>query len=210
MPSLELLLAFAGASVIYAYVPGPAMLYASAQTIARGRRAGLMAALGIHLGGYAHVIAAALGLSVLFEAVPLLYLAVKLSGAVYLVWLGFGMFRGSGEAGAPGAPAGERSARRAFMQSIAVEVLNPKTAIFFLAFLPQFTDTRAAFPLWLQLLVLGTAVNLIFTSADLVCVMMAGAITRRLRGSGLLRQWAGRLGGSVLIGLGARLALQRG
>ncbi|GAB4066091.1 LysE family translocator [Ancylobacter sonchi] len=207
MPPAEVLLAFLAAAAIYAYVPGPAMLYASAQTLARGRRAGLMAALGIHLGGYAHVIAASLGLSVLFEAVPPLYLAVKLAGAAYLVWLGLRMMfrRETADGVVP-----EASGRRAFLQSVTVEVLNPKTAIFFLAFLPQFTDAAAAFPLWLQLLVLGTAVNLMFTSADLVCVGLAGAITRRLSRSGRLRAWAGRIGGTLLIGLGARLALQRG
>ncbi|MCB4769400.1 LysE family translocator [Ancylobacter sp. Lp-2] len=207
MPPAEVLLAFLAAAAIYAYVPGPAMLYASAQTLARGRRAGLMAALGIHLGGYAHVIAASLGLSVLFEAVPPLYLAVKLAGAAYLVWLGLRMmFQREAVSGA----VQEASGRRAFLQSVTVEVLNPKTAIFFLAFLPQFTDAAAAFPLWLQLLLLGTAVNLMFTSADLVCVGLAGAITRRLSRAGRLRAWAGRIGGTLLIGLGARLALQRG
>lgn len=208
MPSIELLAAFLAATAVYAYVPGPAMLYASAQTLARGRRAGLMAAFGIHVGGYGHVIAAALGLSMLFEAVPALYLAVKLAGAAYLVWLGLRMILAGGTSGTNGSPP-DVSAARAFVQSMMVELLNPKTAIFFLAFLPQFTDPGAAFPLWLQLLLLGVVVNLMFTSADIVCVVMAGAISRRLRRSGRLRTWAGRIGGTVLIGLGARLALQR-
>ena len=207
MPPIELLIAFVGAAAIYAYIPGPAMLYAAAQTIARGRRAGLMAALGIHLGGYAHVLAASLGLSVLFEAVPPLYLALKFAGAAYLIWLGIRMFL------QPDAPrvdlAAMKTVSRAFFESMTVEILNPKTAIFFVAFLPQFTDLLAAFPLWLQFLILGTIVNAMFTSADLMCVLMAGAIMRRLRSSNSARTVMRRIGGTLLIGLGARLALQR-
>ncbi|WP_026221079.1 LysE family translocator [Ancylobacter sp. FA202] len=209
MPPLELMAAFAAAAAIYAFMPGPAMLYAAAQTLGHGRRAGLMAALGIHLGGYVHVLAAGLGLSALFAAVPLLYVAVKLLGAFYLVYLGLRLVcRRGAHPAVEGGPA--RSARRAFAESVAVEVLNPKTALFFIAFLPQFTDAAAALPLWAQLLILGTLVNAMFTAADLVCVCMAGAILRHLRGSDELRRWAARLGGGLLIGLGARLALQRG
>ncbi|TIS09082.1 MAG: LysE family translocator, partial [Mesorhizobium sp.] len=93
MPSTELLIAFFVTTAIFAYIPGPAMLYAAAQTMARGRWSGLTAALGIHLGGYVHVLAAATGLSVLFHAVPPLYMAVKLVGALYLIWLGVSLFR---------------------------------------------------------------------------------------------------------------------
>jgi|GEM_PF-3842874 len=93
MPSLELLYGFFAATLVFAYVPGPALMYTTAQTLARGRRAGLWAAFGLHIGGYVHVIAAAAGLSALFHAVPVLYTAVKLVGAGYLVWLGIGMVR---------------------------------------------------------------------------------------------------------------------
>ena len=93
MPSTELFIAFLATTAIFAYIPGPAMLYAAAQTIARGRGAGLMASLGIHLGCYVHVIAAAAGLSVLFHAVPMLYMAVKFAGAAWLIWLGISLFR---------------------------------------------------------------------------------------------------------------------
>ncbi|TIV92718.1 MAG: LysE family translocator, partial [Mesorhizobium sp.] len=125
MPSTELLIAFFATTAIFAYIPGPAMLYAAAQTMAQGRWSGLTAALGIHLGGYVHVFAAAAGLSVLFHAVPPLYLAVKLGGALYLIWLGVSMFRKRTD-GDAALPAIERkSARRAFFESITVEVLNP-------------------------------------------------------------------------------------
>lgn len=208
MPPLDLMLAFLAATAVFAYMPGPAMLYSSAQTLARGRRAGLMAALGIHLGGYVHVGAAALGLSAIFRHVPEAYLALKLAGAVYLIWLGVGILRRQGGPGA--APhISAKSARRAFFESVSVEVLNPKAAIFFIAFLPQFVDPAASVAVWAQFLVLGTIVNLAFSSADLVCVLLASAIVARVRRSGLAGRFMRVLGGSLLIGLGARLAFAR-
>ncbi|ODN68760.1 LysE family translocator [Methylobrevis pamukkalensis] len=218
MPAADILFAFFVTSAIFAFVPGPAMLYAAAQTLARGRRPGLMAALGIHLGGYAHVLAAAAGLSALFHAVPPLYLAVKIAGAVYLVYLGIRLFRGRGEGAAAGTgdaadaatAVAVRSGRRAFAESVAVEVLNPKTALFFLAFLPQFTDPAAGLPIWAQIAVLGAVVNLMFSAADVVCVLAAGAMMDRLRRPGRLQRGLQRAGGAVLVGLGVNLALQRG
>ncbi|MES0101919.1 LysE family translocator [Mesorhizobium sp. M0019] len=209
MPSTELLVAFFATTAIFAYIPGPAMLYAAAQTMARGRWSGLMAALGIHLGGYVHVFAAAVGLSVLFHAVPVLYMAVKLVGALYLIWLGVSLFRAKaqGDVVLPGIQ--PKSARRAFFESIAVEVLNPKTAIFFMAFLPQFIDASAALPVWLQFVVLGTIVNLMFSSADIVCVILAGAVIARLRRSSRAQRLMRRAGGAVLVGLGVHVALQK-
>jgi threonine/homoserine/homoserine lactone efflux protein len=209
MPSSELLIAFFATTAVFAYIPGPAMLYAAAQTMARGRYAGLMASLGIHLGCYAHVFAAAAGLSVLFHAVPALYLAVKLAGAAYLIWLGFNLLRARDEESASVPAIQPKSGRRAFLESITVEVLNPKTAIFFMAFLPQFIDASASFPIWLQFVILGTIVNLMFSSADIVCVFLAGAVMTRLRQSGYARRMVQRAGGAVLVGLGAHIVLQR-
>ncbi|GMB80591.1 LysE family translocator [Shinella zoogloeoides] len=214
MPPFEMMLAFFVTTAVFAYMPGPAMLYAAAQTIARGRRSGLMASLGIHLGGYAHVIAAAAGLTALFHAVPTLYVAVKLLGALYLVWLGIRMFRAKAEpmgdfSAAPAEDLARRNGWRAFVESVSVEVLNPKTAIFFLAFLPQFVDPAAALPVWAQLLALGTVVNLMFTSADIVCVFLAGAIAGRLKGSARVQKAMQRIGGTILVGLGLNLAFQK-
>ncbi|MET3518458.1 LysE family translocator [Mesorhizobium abyssinicae] len=210
MPSTELLIAFFATTAIFAYIPGPAMLYAAAQTMARGRWSGLTAALGIHLGGYVHVLAAAAGLSVLFHAVPPLYMAVKLIGALYLIWLGVSLLRARTQGGDAALPAIERkSARRAFFESISVEVLNPKTAIFFMAFLPQFIDASAAFPVWLQFVILGTIVNLMFSSADIACVFLAGAMIARLRRSSRAQRLMQRAGGAVLVGLGVHVALQK-
>jgi len=211
MPRTELFLAFLATAGLFACIPGPAMLYSAAQTVARGRLAGLMTVLGLHLGCYVHVIAAATGLSVLFHAVPVLYMAVKFAGAAYLVWLGISMFRaksrGTGDAMLPGGTM--KSGRRAFFESVAVEVLNPKTALFFLALLPQFIDASAAFPVWLQFLVLGTIVNMMFTSTDIVCVMVAGAVVEKLRRSSRVERLMQRAGGALLVGLGTHLALQR-
>lgn len=209
MPDSHLLLAFVAATLVFAFMPGPAMLYAAAQTVARGRRAGWFAALGIHIGCYVHVIAATLGLSALFEAVPTLYLALKLAGAAYLVWLGVRMFLDRSPAVTTSAEIAERRPLAAFRQSVLVEVLNPKTAIFFLAFLPQFTDPAAALPIWAQLLVLGTFVNLMFTSADVVCVLLADRVARYLRASRSAGRIAQRIGGSILVGLGLNVALNR-
>lgn len=209
MPSYELLAAFFVTTALFAYIPGPAMLYAAAQTMARGRFAGLMAVLGIHVGCYVHIFAAAAGLSVLFQAVPWLYLAVKLGGACYLIWLGFSMLRSKLEDGTVSVMIEPKSARRAFVDSIIVDVLNPKTALFFLAFLPQFVDPAAAFPVWLQFLILGVAVNFIFSSADLVGVLLAGAMVGRLKRSSFAQAIARRAAGTVLMGLGVHLALQR-
>ncbi|MCK0207677.1 LysE family translocator [Starkeya koreensis] len=210
MPRTELFLAFLATAGLFACIPGPAMLYTAAQTLARGRLSGLTAVLGLHLGCYGHVVAAAAGLSVLFHAVPLLYTGVKLAGAAYLVWLGIGMFRSRGQGTEAAVPAPvAKSARRAFLESVAVELLNPKTALFFVALLPQFIDPAASLPVWAQFLVLGTIVNVMFTSADLVCVLLAGALVERLRRSGRAQRLMRRAGGAVLVGLGTHLALQR-
>ena len=176
MPSAGSLITFFITTALFAFIPGPAMLYAAAQTMARGRWSGLMATLGIHIGGYVHVAAAAGGLSILFHAVPTLYLAVKLTGAAYLIWLGISLFCRKAQEHAPLPEADPKSVRRAFAESVVVEVLNPKTAFFFIAFLPQFVDASAALPVWAQFLILGTVVNLVFSSADVLCVVLASAV----------------------------------
>jgi threonine/homoserine/homoserine lactone efflux protein len=209
MPSIDILVAFMVTTAVFAFVPGPAMLYAAAQTMAGGRRSGLMAVLGIHLGCYLHIVAAAAGLSVLFHAIPTLYLAVKLAGAAYLVWLGYSLFRSRPASEAELFQVKPKSGRRAFIESITVEVLNPKTAIFFLAFLPQFVDASAAFPLWLQLTILGIIINAMFSLADVVCVVLAGLVIERFKHSSRVQRWSQRAGGTILVGLGAHLAFQR-
>ena len=207
MPPSETLIAFFLATLAFAYLPGPAMLYTAAQTAARGRRAGFMAAFGIHLGGYVHVLAATLGLSALFAHVPVVYAVMKLAGAAYLVWIGLGLLWHREAAETPATV--DRSASRALVESVVVEVLNPKVALFFVAFLPQFVDPGTGLPVALQFLILGTIVNLTFTSADIVCVVAASGVLRRLRRGGAAVRWTRRVDGGLLIGLGVRLALDR-
>ncbi|MCC8931046.1 LysE family translocator [Rhizobium sp. 'Codium 1'] len=210
MPSTDILIAFIITTAVFAFIPGPAMLYVAARTLAADRRAGLMATSGIHVGCYVHVVAAAAGLSVLFHVVPTLYLAVKLAGAAYLIYLGIRMFRVARAVGAtPVDLVAQKSAGRAFVESMFVEVLNPKTAIFFLAFLPQFIDPAASFPVWLQFVILGTAVNAMFTVADITCVMAASTVTRRLARISSLQRNLQRAGGAMLVGLGLHVAFQR-
>jgi threonine/homoserine/homoserine lactone efflux protein len=210
MASWETLLAFATLTLLVAYFPGPALLYTAAQTISHGRKAGLMAMLGIHIGCYVHVFAAAFGLSAVFKHVPELYFAVKIAGALYLVWLGIGMIRsrlGGAEAQAA-APA--KTVRRALIDSFIVEVLNPKVALFFIALLPQFVDPAGSLPVWAQFLILGTIVNFAFSSADLVTVLGASLVMKTMKASRAGFAFGRWLGGSMMIGLGLKLATDKG
>lgn len=209
MPPFDVLIAFIVATSVFAYMPGPSTLYAAAQTIARGQRAGWFAALGIHLGGYVHVIAAAVGLAVLFQAVPTLYLALKLAGAAYLIWLGIKMFVGDKSVSTENNLNPPKSPKRAFWESVTVEILNPKTAIFYVAFLPQFADPNAALAIWAQLLILGTIVNVMFSSADVLCVILADKVIKLFKSSGSANRIAQKIGGGILVALGANLALNR-
>ena len=216
MPDTTLVWSFVVATLVFAYMPGPSILYAAAQTMARGPRAGWMAALGIHIGGYAHVLAAALGLAVLFTQLPALYTAFKIFDAYYLVWLGLQLWLAErSHENRPAQSAGnlplqdDLAGSAAFRQSILVEVLNPKTAIFYVAFLPQFTDVHAAWPIWLQLAVLGTLVNFVFSTADGLTVVLASAIVKRLEHAKSTERLLRILGGGILIGLGVHLALSR-
>ncbi|PZO02708.1 MAG: amino acid transporter [Hyphomicrobiales bacterium] len=209
MASWETLLAFATLTLVVAYFPGPALLYTAAQTIAHGRKAGFMAMLGIHLGCYIHVFAAAFGLSAVFTHVPELYVIVKMAGAAYLIWLGIGMIRSklvAGEAIAPPA----KTVRRALIDSFVVEVLNPKVALFFIALLPQFVDPAASLPVWAQFLILGTIVNVAFSSADLLTVLGASIVVRTMKTTRAGFAFGRWLGGSLMIGLGLKLATDKG
>jgi len=209
MASWETLLAFATLTLLVAYFPGPALLYTAAQTIAHGRRAGFMAMLGIHLGCYVHVAAAAFGLSAVFKHVPELYVAVKLAGALYLVWLGIGMIRAKlAQADGPVAP--PKTVKRALTDSFIVEILNPKVALFFIALLPQFVDPAASLPVWVQFLILGTIVNFAFSSADFVTVLGASAVISRMKQTKAGFAFGRWLGGSLMIGLGVKLATDKG
>ena len=209
MASWETLVAFATVTILVAYFPGPALLYTAAQTISHGRKAGLMAMLGIHLGCYLHVFAAAFGLSAVFKHVPELYMAVKIAGALYLIWIGIGMIRSRlNAADQPVAP--PKTVKRALLDSFIVEILNPKVALFFIALLPQFVDPAASLPVWAQFLILGTIVNFAFSSADLVTVFGASLVVGAMRKTKTSFAFGRWIGGSLMIALGLKLATDRG
>jgi threonine/homoserine/homoserine lactone efflux protein len=156
-----------------------------------------------------HVIAAAAGLSVVFHAVPALYAAVKLIGAAYLISLGVSMIRAKAS-GVDGAPvAARKTGKRSLFDGVTVEMLNPKTAMFFLAFLPQFTDPAASLPVWVQFMILGSIVALMFALADGVAVLLASSVVTRLSRANRVQRAVERVGGGILMVLGLRLALQK-
>jgi threonine/homoserine/homoserine lactone efflux protein len=207
MASTELLIGFLITSALFACLPGPAMLYAAAHVMSGGRKAGLKAVAGIHLGAYGHIIATSAGLTLLLQTVPLLYSGLKIGGACYLMWLGFRMLTAGSNSSKLHISSRPRSG--ALSQSILVELLNPKTALFFLAYLPQFVDPQASLPIWLQLALLGFVVNALFTIADLLVVLGASQITKQLAGSNRLTGLTQRIGGLVLIGMDADLMLRK-
>ena len=198
--------AFLLATLGFAYLPGPAMLYTAAQTLGRGRRAGWLAVIGVHMGCYIHVFAAALGLALLFAAIPPAYVAMKIIGGLYLLWMGMRLWRQGIRAHGGEVPLA--TTKRVLRDSFLVEVLNPKTALFFVAFLPQFVQPESVMPVAWQLLWLGIATNVLFSSADIVVVLLASplrAFLQKSQGSSTLIQ---RIGGSVLMGLGGNTLAQ--
>lgn len=202
----ELLIPFALATLAFAASPGPGTIYCAAQSLSHGWRAGLRAAVGLHVGGYAHVIAAALGLAIVFETIPVLFSVMKVVGAALLIWMGIALIRAR-IAGAPSAP--RDTGRGSFWKSVTVELLNPTTALFYLAFLPQFVSASAVWSVPVQLIVLGIVVNVVFSVPDVIYAIAGGSLRDRLAKSARLRAWMQRAGGAVLIGLGLNLALNR-
>jgi threonine/homoserine/homoserine lactone efflux protein len=189
-------------------IPGPAVLYVVARSIHQGRRAGLASVLGIHVGTLVHIAAATAGLSALIVSSAVAFTVVKVAGAVYLVGLGLSTLF-SRSADTELALGGERNLRRAFAQGIVVNVLNPKTALFFLAFLPQFVDRNADHPA-LQIAFLGllfAALGLVTDSLWAVAAGTAGGVLRRSRRFLRVQRY---VTGSVYVGLGVATALAGG
>jgi threonine/homoserine/homoserine lactone efflux protein len=196
---------FVVAALALLIVPGPAVLYIVARSIQQGRRVGLASVVGIHVGTLVHIAAATLGLSALVVSSAVAFTAVKIAGAVYLVALGLWTLF-SRRAETEVALGGERSLRRAFAQGIVVNVLNPKTAIFFLAFLPQFVDADAAHPA-AQIAFLGVLFALLGLVTDSLWALAAGTAGGVLRRSRRFVRTQRYVTGSVYIGLGAATAL---
>ncbi|WP_421710114.1 LysE family translocator [Algihabitans sp.] len=209
MPSADLLIPFFLASAIFACIPGPGLFYAAAQTLALGRRAGWYSAVGFHVAGLWHVFAAAFGLSALMTLVPALFTVMKLLGAAYLIYLGLTYLRRSESVLASHRKRSQPRLGRALRDSFVVEALNPKSVLFYLAFLPQFTDPAATLPLWAQIAVLGGVVNVLFTITDLLTIELSHSLARRLPSSDRMTVTLRKLGGGLLIVLGLNLALTR-
>jgi len=197
--------------------PGPDLAYISAQTAIHGRKIGVFSSLGVCSGAFVHVVAAALGLSAILATSTLAFSVVKWVGVAYLVWLGIGALRSSFAKRGPDDAASEISAVKrppiptmtafhAWRQGAMIDVLNPKVAIFFMAFLPQFVNPAAGDGA-IQFLVLGTLVNVIGFCVETVVVFAIGFAATRLRGNGALGIWLQRSLGGMFIALGVRLAL---
>src|SRR5262245_7542342 len=206
MPPPSTLGLFAAAALALLVVPGPSVLYIVTRSASQGRRAGLVSVLAIHTGSIVHVAAAATGLSALLLASATAFEAVKLAGAAYLVWLGlvklFG--RGDAEGRVDTAPS---TMRRVYGQGIVVEILNPKTALFFVAFLPQFVEPGRG-PIAMQVLVLGLCFVVLGLLSDGTYAVVSGTVAHRLRRRRSGRperaraDWGQRASGAIYVALG--------
>ncbi len=199
---------FVLAALALLLVPGPAVLYVVARSIHQGRRAGLASVLGIHVGTLVHIAAATLGLSALVLSSAVAFTAVKIAGAVYLIALGLWTILSS-RAEPDLALGGERNLRRAFAQGVVVNVLNPKTALFFLAFLPQFVDPNAPHPA-VQIAFLGVLFALLGLVTDSLWALSAGTAGGVLRRSRHFARVQRYVTGSVYVGLGVVTAFAGG
>jgi threonine/homoserine/homoserine lactone efflux protein len=179
VPSLTTLMLFAASTLALLAIPGPSVLYVVARTVEQGRTAGLVSVLGLETGALLHVVAAAAGLSALVASSPTAFAALRYGGAAYLLWLGVRTLRRN-RAGAPTALA-PASHARLFRDGVLVDLLNPKTALFFLAFLPGFV-TEGAGPVALQVVVLGLVFVGLAALTDGAYAVAAARISRRSAG----------------------------
>jgi threonine/homoserine/homoserine lactone efflux protein len=202
MPDGSTLLLFAGASLALLALPGPAVIYVVTRSLDQGRAAGIVSVLGVETGTFAYALAAAAGLTGLIAASETGFTIVRYAGAAYLVYLGVRKLLERAEP--QDAVSSGRS--RLFLNGVLVQLLNPKIAIFFLAFLPQFADSSNG-PVAVQILVLGTIFTLLAVMSDGAYVLLAGAVGGWLRTGRRARVWLARLSGGVYIGLGVSAAL---
>ena len=190
MPSPETLLFFAATTLVLLLVPGPSVLFIVARTLEHGRRGGLTSMLGVESGALLHVLAATVGLGALVAASPDALLVLKLSGAAYLLYLGIRALRGAAHEATPAASG------KLYRQGLLVDALNPKTAMFFVAFLPQFIDPTGNVAL--QTLVLGLTFVVLATLTDTAYALLASTLrTKHLS----------KVAGTAYIGLAGALAI---
>ena len=203
MLDIHLFPVFLAAALVLSATPGPGIFYVLARTLAGGRREGVHSALGTLLGGLVHVAAAAFGLSAILAASATAFSIVKYLGALYLFWIGITMIRTRNADFDLGA--GSAGSLHVFRQGVLTEAMNPKTALFFLSFLPQFVNPHLGHVV-LQFLVLGGVSVTLNTLADLVVVSAAAPLGRRLRSSARFRRNQRVASGIGMIGLSAFVA----
>jgi threonine/homoserine/homoserine lactone efflux protein len=209
MPDLTQMALYLAAALVLAVTPGPGIFYVAARTLAGGRAEGVASSFGTGIGGMVHVTAGALGVSALVLASAELFTALKLVGAAYLAWIGFRTFQSARRevatalSGARAAP--PIGARRAFREGVLVEALNPKTAAFFLAFVPQFVDPAGQVAL--QFVVLGFISVALNTLADIVVAFAAGGIRDGAASRPVLILRLRQGSGAAMVALGIGLAM---
>ena len=196
---------FVSAALVLLAIPGPAVFYIVGRSIGQGRSAGLVSALGIGAGTLVHVAAAAVGLSALLMSSAVAFSAVKYLGAAYLIYLGIQKLR-SKESFEPTEESARTSLSRVFGQGIIVNVLNPKTALFFFAFLPQFVDPVRG-TVALQILFLGTLFAVMGVASDSLWALFAGTVAQRLKSNARAIRAQRYISGGMLISLGVATAL---
>jgi RhtB (resistance to homoserine/threonine) family protein len=199
---------FLAAAVLLNLAPGPDLAFILGHTARSGKRAGIAAMLGIWTGALCHVLFAAAGLSAIIAESAVAFSFVKWIGVAYLTWLGIQALRSKGDTLAPDQVPEPRSVWRVFGQGVLVDLLNPKVAIFFLAFLPQFLVPGAG-PAWAQLMLHGTLIIAVAALIEPPLVLLGDRLTVRLRADRRLARWLDRTLGAMLIGLGAKLAATR-
>jgi threonine/homoserine/homoserine lactone efflux protein len=209
LPSIMLiapssLVLFMTGAMLLLLIPGPAVLYITSRSIGLGRAAGLVSAMGIAVGTLFHVAAATLGLSALLVSSASAFRLVKYAGAAYLIYLGIRTLC-SGDTATLEASNGRRSLHSIFGQGVLVNLLNPKTALFFLAFLPQFVDPSRGHAT-LQIFELGVLFALMGWMSDSVWALLAGTFGAHLRGNVRLRSTQRKVSGGALIALGVASA----
>lgn len=208
MISLTELLTFMAVVLGLFLVPGPAVLLVITRTAQDGRRTGIATGLGVAAGDLVHTLAAAIGLSAILATSALAFTVVKFAGAAYLLYLGIRAFLA--KPGSDGARAAmpKVSPMRAFLQAVPAELLNPKTALFFLAFLPQFVHADRAAP-FAQFVTLGLVFVVMSAAYTTLLVFAIGPLGRILKRLSWLVKWQGKIIGSIFIGLGIKVAMQK-
>lgn len=208
LPDTPLLIAFLGASLVLALTPGPAVVYIVARTVAQGRACGLASVFGVAFGNLGNAVGAALGLAALFAVSSAAFTVVKWAGALYLVWLGVKMWRATARAPVDAMQDQVREPQplaRVFRDGFVVALLNPKTTLFFAAFLPQFMSPDAN-PL-AQTLALGAVFVAVAGCTDLLYVLAASLVAPRLGRAARHAVWGNRIAGTSFIGLGVLTAM---